>query len=132
MARPLKEIDREDFEKLCSLQCTEAEICGWFDVTDKTLVRWCKRTYGKGFAEVYEEKRASGKISLRRMQWQLAAKNAAMAIFLGKNILGQTDRVEHVPSRDVPQDDKLSQSLRELAEVIDGERRHAGGQENTP
>lgn len=36
MPRPLKEIDAKQFEKLCGLQCTKLEICGWFDVTDKT------------------------------------------------------------------------------------------------
>ena len=36
MARPKKEIDQKQFENLCGLQCTLEEICGWFDVTDKT------------------------------------------------------------------------------------------------
>lgn len=36
MARPLKEIDKKQFENLCGLQCTLEEICGFFDVTDKT------------------------------------------------------------------------------------------------
>lgn len=111
MARPHKEIDQKDFEKLCALQCTRDEICGWFDVTDKTLDGWCKRTYKQGFSAIYAQKREAGKISLRRMQWQLAAKSAAMAIFLGKNILGQSDTVK-VESR---ADGKL-------AELIDGLR----------
>lgn len=96
MARPKKEIDKTDFEKLCALQCTQEEICSWFDVTDKTLQSWCKRTYKKGFSEVYAKKREKGKISLRRAQFRLAEKNAAMAIFLGKNYLGQTDRQEQI------------------------------------
>ena len=91
MARPRKEIDQEQFEKLCGLQCTEAEICGWFSTTDKTLDTWCKATYGKRFSEIYAEKREVGKISLRRAQFQLAQKSAAMAIFLGKQYLGQSD-----------------------------------------
>ena len=45
MARPRKEIDQKQFENLCGLQCTLEEICGWFDVTDKTLDSWCKRNY---------------------------------------------------------------------------------------
>lgn len=106
-----KEIDQTQFEKLCALQCTEAEICGWFDVTDKTLSSWCKRTYNESFSEVFRKKRGLGAISLRRMQWRLAEKNAAMAIFLGKNILGQSDTVK-VESR---ADGKL-------AELIDGLR----------
>lgn len=96
MARPKKEIDKEQFEKLCGLQCTMEEICGWFDVTDKTLESWCKRTYKVSFSVIYAKKREKGKISLRRAQFRLAEKNAAMAIFLGKNYLGQTDRIEQI------------------------------------
>ena len=95
MPRPKKEIDKRQFENLCKLQCTEIEVCSFFDITDKTLARWCKETYNKRFSEVFREKRAMGKISLRRKQWQLAEKNATMAIFLGKQFLGQTDKVEN-------------------------------------
>lgn len=91
MARPLKEINQKDFEKLCGLQCTKEEICGFFDVTDKTLERWCKRTYKKGFSEVFKQKRGTGKISLRRSQFELAKKNANMAIWLGKQYLDQRE-----------------------------------------
>lgn len=94
--RPKKKIDQEQFEKLCELQCTQEEICGWFDTTDKTLTSWCKQTYGVSFSEIYNKKREKGKISLRRAQFQLATKSAAMAIFLGKNYLGQTDRIEQI------------------------------------
>ena len=34
MGRPMKQIDKVQFEKLCALQCTEEEICGFLDVTD--------------------------------------------------------------------------------------------------
>nr|DAG43989.1 MAG TPA: DNA-packaging protein small subunit [Caudoviricetes sp.]DAH30871.1 MAG TPA: DNA-packaging protein small subunit [Caudoviricetes sp.]DAH56545.1 MAG TPA: DNA-packaging protein small subunit [Caudoviricetes sp.]DAM25457.1 MAG TPA: DNA-packaging protein small subunit [Caudoviricetes sp.]DAV17895.1 MAG TPA: DNA-packaging protein small subunit [Caudoviricetes sp.] len=94
MARPRKEIDQKQFENLCGLQCTLEEICGWFDVTDKTLDGWCKRTYHASFSEVFKQKRGAGKISLRRSQWRLAEKNATMAIFLGKQFLGQRDSVD--------------------------------------
>ena len=93
MARPLKVIDQVEFEKLCGLQCTKLEICDWFNVTDKTLESWCKRTYGCGFSETFEKKRGKGKIALRRTQFKLAEKSAAMAIFLGKQYLGQADRI---------------------------------------
>ena len=92
--RPRKEIDQKQFENLCGLQCTLEEICGWFDVTDKTLDGWCKRTYHASFSEVFKQKRGAGKISLRRSQWRLAEKNATMAIFLGKQFLGQRDSVD--------------------------------------
>lgn len=114
--RPRKEIDQRQFENLCALQCTEVEIEDWFDVTDKTLNSWCKRTYGKNFSEVFRQKRGRGKISLRRTQWQLAEKNANMAIWLGKQYLNQSDNpTTDMPGNDV-QEDALSRSLRELAE----------------
>ncbi len=94
MARPRKEIDKRDFESLCTLQCTKEEICGFFDVSDKTLENWCKRTYAEGFSEVFKKKRGKGKISLRRAQFRLAEKSASMAIWLGKQWLGQKDTVE--------------------------------------
>lgn len=94
MGRPRKEIDKTEFEKLCGLQCTREEICAWFDVSFKTLESWCKQEYGQSFSPVFEEKRGIGKISLRRSQFQLAKKSAAMAIFLGKNYLGQKDQPE--------------------------------------
>lgn len=94
MARPRKEIDKEAFENLCGLQCTKEEICSFFDVTDKTLESWCKRTYKDGFSEVFRQKRGKGKVSLRRAQFRLAKKNASMAIFLGKQYLGQRDQPE--------------------------------------
>lgn len=94
MARPRKEIDQKQFENLCGLQCTLEEICGWFNITDKTLDSWCKRTYGSSFSEVFKQKRGTGKISLRRAQFRLAEKNANMAIWLGKQYLGQKDQQE--------------------------------------
>ena len=95
MGRPRKEINKTEFEKLCFLQCTQREFCSWFDVSDETLNKWCKENYdGRTFLDVFKEKRENGIISLRRTQFQLAEKSPAMAIFLGKNLLGQTDKVE--------------------------------------
>jgi hypothetical protein len=65
-------------------------------VSDETLNKWCKENYdGRTFLDVFKEKRENGIISLRRTQFQLAEKSPAMAIFLGKNLLGQTDKMEN-------------------------------------
>ena len=121
MARPRKEIAQQQFENLCGLQCTLEEICGWFDVTDKTLDGWCKRTYHAGFSEVFKQKRGLGKVSLRRAQWRLAEKNASMASWLGKQYLGQRDVVELGVPTDNTQEDALSVSLREMAEGLESD-----------
>ena len=94
MGRPLKEIDKVQFEKLCNLQCTLLEIAGFFNCSDDTIERWCKRTYKTTFAECFKTFSHGGKISLRRTQFKLAERSAAMAIFLGKQYLGQTDKTE--------------------------------------
>ena len=112
MGRPRKEINQIEFEKLCALQCTLEEICGFFDVTDKTLEGWCKRTYNRGFSVVFAEKRGLGKISLRRAQFRLAEKNAAMAIFLGKNYLGQRDSVEYEDRESIERLDKILEGMK--------------------
>ena len=119
MGRPRKEIDNKQFENLCGLQCTLEEVCGWFDVTDKTLDRWCRETYGANFSEVFKQKRGKGKIALRRSQWRLAENNATMAIWLGKQYLGQRDAVDIGLQANEAKEDALSTSLKELAASLD-------------
>jgi len=92
--RPKKEIDKAQFEKLCGIQCTLVEIAGMFDCCEDTIESWCKKTYKQTFSEVYKTYSAPGKISLRRAQFKLAERSAAMAIWLGKQYLDQKDIVE--------------------------------------
>lgn len=95
--RPKKEINKKQFEALCYIQATQAEICQVLDGIDpKTLNRWCRETYGRGFSQIYEIKRAGGKMSLRRNQFELSKRSAAMAIWLGKQWLGQRDEPQMV------------------------------------
>lgn len=115
MARPKKAIEKTDFEKLCGLQCTKEEICGWFDVTDKTLDRWCHETYHDGFSAIYAQKRELGKISLRRAQFRLAEKSAAMAIFLGKNYLGQKDNIVYEDKESIARLDAILNGMKDVA-----------------
>lgn len=114
MPRPRKEIKKEDFEGLLAIQCTLSEVAAYFDhklngCSEDTIERWCKRTYHKSFAEVSAIKKEYGKISLRRYQLELAKKSAAMAIFLGKNWLGQKDTYE-----------TTQRGNGQLADLIDG------------
>ena len=87
------EIDLGELERLSALQCTDQEIACWFGVTTRTIER--RRTEPK-FAAVMERGRARGRISVRRMQMKLLeGGNATMGIWLGKQILGQTDQITH-------------------------------------
>ena len=92
--RPKIEIDVEQFKGLCSIQCTLVEIADWFKCSEDTIERWCKRELKMSFAEAYKKYSVGGKISLRRYQMKMAEHNATMAIWLGKQYLGQTDKQE--------------------------------------
>lgn len=112
MARPRKQIDRSEFEKLCGLQCSLEEIAGFFDCSPDTIERWCKRELNMHFAEAFKKHSGQGKIALRRNQLRLSEKSAAMAIWLGKQWLGQ---VESPDLSDI-NDDPLSRLLGDLDE----------------
>jgi len=93
MARPRKEINWDEFDKLCQIQCTQVEIANWFECSVDTIDRAVKREQEMGFAEYFEQKASKGKISLRRQQWQLALKgDKTMLIWLGKQHLEQRDK----------------------------------------
>ena len=55
MGRPRKEIDQDQFKKMCGLQCTLAEIAGFFDCSEDTIERWCKKTFHTTFAEAFKK-----------------------------------------------------------------------------
>lgn len=117
--RPKIKIDRTQFENLCGLMCTEEEIAGFFHCSVATIERWCKREYRANFAEVFKKYSARGKISLRRNQLRLSETNASMAIFLGKNYLGQSDMVKV---------DGDSEPLRKLDEILKSIQDEANGE----
>lgn len=115
--RPKIQIDQKSFEELCKMQCTELEIAGFFGCSDETLNKWCKKTYKKTFQECFEVFRQGGKASLRRTQWLMAEHNAAMAIFLGKNYLGQADDPQKY-AKDETAEDKLGRFIDVLTDAI--------------
>ena len=94
MARPRIEIDENQFKKLCAIQCTEEEIASWFKCSVDTIERWCHRELKLSFAEAFKTFSADGKISLRRTQFKMAETNCSMAIWLGKQYLGQREAQE--------------------------------------
>jgi hypothetical protein len=119
--RPTKEFDRKTFVDLVGLNCDQQEICWFFrDENGKpanvdTLSRWCVRTFGMNFQEYFRQNRGLAmKIKLRQAQMKLAEKSAAMAIFLGKNMLGQTDKVENEGNEAIMQ--KLDNVLSHIGE----------------
>lgn len=95
VGRPKKKIDWKEFGKLCQMLCTLEEISGWFNVSEDTIERRVKEEKKCNFADFYKMHSAKGKISLRRAQFKSAlGGNAALLIWMGKQVLGQKDKYD--------------------------------------
>lgn len=93
MARPPKEpdVDALVMERLAAICCTMAEIAAVTGLSVDTLER--------RFAEPIKRGREIGKATLRREQYRLAMNgNPTMLIWLGKQLLGQTDKIQATDS----------------------------------
>ena len=87
------EFNSEELEGLCRLCCTQDELAAYFNVSAETIRN--RLNDDPEFKRAYDKGRATGKISLRRKQIELAdGGNASMAIWLGKQLLNQTDKQE--------------------------------------
>jgi len=105
--RPKKEIDYDMVMKLSSIMCTQEEIANVLGLSVKTLQR------DEEFSRIYKEGQSKGKISLRRSQFKIAERNASMAIWLGKQYLGQRDSFEYDSTETLAKVDKILESLSE-------------------
>lgn len=85
---------------LGQIQCTTKEGAAFFRVSEPTFLKFL--TDNPEAREALEEGKGKGRISLRRHQWRMAENNATMAIWLGKNHLGQTDKTELTGSEGGP------------------------------
>lgn len=130
MVMPLKPIDRNQVHKLAAMFCTDEEIADFFDCAESTLKR--------RFREELKRGRSVGKMSLKRKQYdQAMGGNTAMLIWLGKQYLGQRDKVDQefvdrTPGRVKPveklTDEELKAELAKNATAVGA----AGGVESPP
>lgn len=103
-------------QALGRLQCTNEEIASCLGTTDTTLLNAQNKEV---FLGALEKGKAEGRMSLRRIQMKLAETSATMAIFLGKQILGQRENVE--PQRLVLENDNVKAVLTELKKDVEAE-----------
>ena len=102
MARPLKDIDWDQVDKMCAIHCTGEEQASILGVDYDTLNSACKREQGCSFSDYFKQKASHGRMSLRRKQYSAAMDgNTTMLVWLGKNWLGQSDQPE-VEAQDLP------------------------------
>ena len=115
----MKTINFSELDKLIGFGCIGEECAYFFEIDYDTLNAICKRERGIGFSDYYKKGNSDFKISLRRLQYRSAYgiakfkevlnKNKeiekvqtgwilkpsdTMQIFLGKQYLGQADKIE--------------------------------------
>ena len=105
---PKPKVKLQDIEKLAMLQCTHREAAGFLDLRVNAFRQLLRKNHK--VAEAWERGQQMGLVSLRRKQMALASHNATMAIFMGKQYLGQRDEVtnRHVGADGGPIDIDLS------------------------
>jgi len=86
--RPKRKIDLALVKELSEIQCTISEISAVMNIPESTLKT------RPDFSTTYKSGLEVGKKSLRRIQFDLAKKSAGMAIWLGKQYLNQTEKIE--------------------------------------
>ena len=96
-----KIINPKEAEKLASIGMKNSEIAEWLDIDDSTLNYNFKQNLTKGRLQLNQ--------SLRQAQIRLAMSgNATMLIWLGKNILGQSENpTDSNANTPLPWDDDL-------------------------
>ncbi len=73
-----REMSREDFERLCALQCRIPQLLGWCGVKQEKLERWVRRIYGLTLEEAVEMVRQDGLVEIREAAFELMKKNASL------------------------------------------------------
>jgi len=87
MARPKLDLDEQQIEDLAEINCTVEEIA--------SVMRCDKRTLERRYAASIKRGREQGRSSLRRMMWGKCKEgNVTMMIWLSKQILGYTDKMD--------------------------------------
>lgn len=95
IGRPKSVLNWREFEYLCSIGCTLEEIAGFFQIAKSALQVRVQQEFGETFTERYEKLSQGMKVALRRKQLSVAMEgDTSMLKFLGKNALGQKDKLD--------------------------------------
>ena len=91
MARPKADISPTTLEQLGRINATLEEVGQFFGTTERTIRNRLKTD--SDLRAAWDKGRATGRVSLRRKQVELAMSgNATMLVWLGKQLLGQRDQ----------------------------------------
>lgn len=105
---------------LGQIQATTKECAAVLGVTEMTYIQFKKR-HAPLIDDTYATGSGEGLASLRRRQFQMSEKSATMAIWLGKQYLGQSDKQEVAQTVEVIDrmtEDQIIERIRSLDSAI--------------
>ena len=114
-------IDWAVVAELYKIQCTTKEVTDIIGVSYETLNNKCQVEFKIPFAEWRESKSADGKSSLRRAQFSTAVQgNPILLIWLGKQMLGQSDSAASAVSDPTEVARKIREAVQGIEAKTDG------------
>lgn len=124
---PEKQIILEQVLYWIDLQATQEEIAGSFRVSVETLDSRLIEAFGMRFSELRKRCSGQAKLALRRYQFEQAKKSATMAIWLGKQWIGQKDDIQLVQA---PNHDLIISLLNEVKSLKGKMKEYKEAQDN--
>jgi hypothetical protein len=103
MASAKATIDWDLVGEYLKAQCSGVEIADMIGVHENTLYNRCREDLGIEFVAFSQQKKAEGKQSLRKKQYDVAMDgDKTMLVWLGKQVLGQKDvkEIDHTLNAD--------------------------------
>ena len=73
-----RDLTKDVFEDLASLQCEIPEILGYVGTDQPRLEKWCKRVYRRPLPEILRAVRQDGLIQIRRASFEQLKKSATI------------------------------------------------------
>lgn len=117
MGRKSINIDPDQVRALARLSCSYEEIADVLKIGRSTFAKKLKE---KPIREAYERGKSEGAVSLKRAQFDTAvAGNTAMLIWLGKNRLGQADKIESKNETEITSTGALDKLNNSIARIIE-------------
>lgn len=116
-----------ELKKLGGMHATMEEIAGWFEVSRTTLTKFLNEN--EKARDMIDFGKAGGKLNLRRLQFRSAERSITMQIWLGKQLLGQTDKIEEKVEQNTTIDvisDAATTADRKFARLIASKRAELG------
>jgi hypothetical protein len=95
LGRPQKELDWGKLDAVLQFGARLLDCQGILDLSDETILKKIKQKYGVSFAEYRELRMSTMRAKLLQKQFDVAMQgNVTMLIWLGKQHLGQVDKLE--------------------------------------